>query len=85
MLELSPPLPVLLLLRVEGLSRLNTRAVQMHVMHGALSVIISPPPEHPSIAVNPTRRPEAQAVKSAVTRATHTLSSLCQKTIRCAS
>jgi hypothetical protein len=27
MLELSPPLPVLLLLRVGGLSRLNTRAV----------------------------------------------------------
>jgi hypothetical protein len=25
--ELSPPLPVLLLLRVEGLSRLNTRAL----------------------------------------------------------
>jgi hypothetical protein len=29
MLELSPPLPVLLLLRVRGLSRLNTRAIQM--------------------------------------------------------
>jgi hypothetical protein len=27
MLELSPPLPVLLLLRVGGLSRLNTRAL----------------------------------------------------------
>jgi hypothetical protein len=28
MLELSPPLPVLLLLRAGGLSRLNTRAVR---------------------------------------------------------
>jgi hypothetical protein len=28
MLELSPPLPVLLPLRVGGLSRLNTRAIQ---------------------------------------------------------
>jgi hypothetical protein len=28
-LELSPPLPVLLLLRVGGLSRLNTRAVRL--------------------------------------------------------
>jgi hypothetical protein len=27
MLELSPPLPVLLLFRVGGLSRLNTRAI----------------------------------------------------------
>jgi hypothetical protein len=31
MLELSPPLPVLLLLRVGGLSRLNTRAVGLIV------------------------------------------------------
>jgi hypothetical protein len=30
MLELSPPLPVLLLLRVRGLSRLNTRAILLH-------------------------------------------------------
>jgi hypothetical protein len=29
MLELCPPLPVLLLLRVGGLSRLNTRAVPL--------------------------------------------------------
>jgi hypothetical protein len=31
MLELSPPLPVLILLRVGGLSRLNTRIVVISV------------------------------------------------------
>jgi hypothetical protein len=31
MLELSPPLPVFLLLRVGGLSRLNTRAVLVYL------------------------------------------------------
>jgi hypothetical protein len=30
MLDLSPPLPVFLLLRVGGLSRLNTRAVRLY-------------------------------------------------------
>jgi hypothetical protein len=33
MLELSPPLPVLLLLRIGGLSRLNTRAIRLGVEH----------------------------------------------------
>jgi hypothetical protein len=35
MLELSPPLPVLLLLHVGGLSRLNTRAI----LYGAISLV----------------------------------------------
>jgi hypothetical protein len=40
MLELSPPLPVLLLLRVGGLSRLNTRAVCRQAVAGYASVWI---------------------------------------------
>jgi hypothetical protein len=35
MLELSPPLPILLLLRVGGLSRLNTRAVAAEAQNAA--------------------------------------------------
>jgi hypothetical protein len=41
MLELSPPLPILLLLRVGGLSRLNTRAVRYEDVWGSFFFLSS--------------------------------------------
>jgi hypothetical protein len=40
MLELSPPLPSLLLLRVGGLSRLNTRAILLGTLGSSGTAII---------------------------------------------